>query len=167
VTEHADILAEFEASYMISYEKAEQLLSQFMTDTGIRDYCTLVCEGDCCNGSFKCNDNCFTGKRKITCSIYLCQKLEHYLFPDGETLHLFITLWRKIRETVQAIGSAEVKKRTGFSYFNPYFSPNTEYLRNKAKFNGVWIKNVLLTLRENIALSPTEVRQLKWWEDYD
>lgn len=61
----------------LSYQKTLAIVEKFMIDSGIREYCTKVCKGRCCDTCRKTNKETYHlhEKRRLSCSIFLCTKI--------------------------------------------------------------------------------------------
>jgi len=62
---------------MLRYKKTLDIVEKFMIDSRIREYCTDICKGRCCEGCYKKNKYaCHRQEgRRLPCSIYLCTSL--------------------------------------------------------------------------------------------
>lgn len=86
------VKAELASGNWLSYSQALEQVEKFIRDSGIREYCTTVCKGNCCRG---CRvRSCDTGSRKITCSFYLCSNILN-VFPQK-----YRVVWDSINEHI-------------------------------------------------------------------
>lgn len=61
----------------LSYKETLNIVEKFMIDSGIRQYCTKICKGRCCEGCFEKDQQacCHHEKRRLPCSAYLCYEM--------------------------------------------------------------------------------------------
>lgn len=63
----------------LNYKEATDLMEKFMMDSGIRDFCTNLCKGMCCESLDKeCKTKCT--ERNLSCGTYVCPALVHSVF---------------------------------------------------------------------------------------
>lgn len=71
---------------MNQYTEFKKTIDNFMVNTGIREYCTTICKGICCNGCTLCfapKDNKPT-MESIACEVFICSPLCSLLFNREE-----------------------------------------------------------------------------------
>ena len=82
------------------YDEALALAENLMQKTLIRKYCQTICKGYCCTNLLgECRDKaCLRGKRKLMCSIYVCDELLKILNIPAYYRETIVDLeleWRK------------------------------------------------------------------------
>ena len=103
------------SGHVLGYEEVLEAVEKFMIDSGIRDYCTKNCHGQCCYSCFGTDVACHANEgRRLACSVYLCSL---NILPA----HV-IGVWQDLEESI--VGSVEG---------HPYFSIVTS--EQKARFN--------------------------------
>ena len=106
----------------IGYEEALAIIEKFMTNTGIRNYCTNVCKGNCCGACYTSPDACHKNEgRRISCSIFLCQSLCNILFTTKSAANWYWDVHRRVGTAV-----AFVRNKGAYGGGNPYFNPMTK-----------------------------------------
>ena len=57
-----------------NYEQTLEIVENFMIETGIRNFCTEICKGQCCGRCYESNKNaCHKHEgRRLACSAYIC-----------------------------------------------------------------------------------------------
>lgn len=98
-----------------------------MKSKGIRHFCTEYCKGSCCK-SGNCIRPCTeTKRRRLTCSIYLCNYLLRLLFTDNNR--------RLYYEISDKIGSIIQKLKNRNDYSDEYFAPHSQEVRKEFKIS--------------------------------
>jgi hypothetical protein len=101
----------------LNYHQTLDMVEAFMIKSGMRAYCTKICQGKCCG-------NCYTGKnachkhegRRMSCSVYVCY---FTIIAKGKD---FFEPYKLARRLVsEEAERAFTKYRTG--YTNRYFHP--------------------------------------------
>lgn len=112
----------------LSYTECLAEIESFMADSGIRQFCSEVCHGQCCVGCWDRNPNaCHRNEgRRITCSAFICGELLTYLelppCPEFKSVILDVVC----SAMTQASGSQ-------FSS-NPYYSIHTPAIQAQCEF---------------------------------
>lgn len=60
----------------LNYNQTLNTVEAFMDTSGIRDYCSNICKGHCCNKCYTTKWACHLNEgRRLACSIYMCDTL--------------------------------------------------------------------------------------------
>jgi len=108
---------------MLRYKKTLDIVEKFMIDSRIREYCTDICKGRCCEDCYQKNKYaCHRQEgRRLPCSIYLCTSLyRRFSEKDIKTLS-------KVRVTV-------LKECRCFAKDNVYFNTPTKKFFKQSMF---------------------------------
>jgi len=75
----------------MDYQETLQLVEDFMINSGIRNYCTNICKGECCGNCYSHNkEACHKNEgRRLACSIFICG-IGNKLFEDYLKSHEII-----------------------------------------------------------------------------
>jgi hypothetical protein len=58
----------------LDYHQTLEIVENFMTETGIRDFCTNVCKGSCCGKCYTSDNACHKHEgRRLACSAFVCE----------------------------------------------------------------------------------------------
>lgn len=110
---------------MLNYDQTLELVESFMEKSGIRDYCTNICKGNCCGSCYTKNpEACHRNEgRRLACSIYLC-------YTNTFPTNCFMEPFRKVHdEVIKAI--RKVYREVARDYGNKYFkTPPKELFSN-------------------------------------
>ena len=110
---------------LLNYSQTMGVVEKFMINSRIREYCTDICKGQCCNKCYKENkEACHRQEgRRLSCSVFLCGGLRR-LFPK-ETKYLLLIIQQHIR-----------RQYFCFSSQNCYFCVPSEKFFRKSRFNS-------------------------------
>jgi hypothetical protein len=106
----------------LTYQEIIILIEKLMTDSGIREYCTKICEGSCCAGCYTSEGACRHHEgRRLICSAFICRDLKNlFCKKTNEALcdihDLIERQYTRYKDITQTYGS---------SYFN---SPDKIFL---------------------------------------
>lgn len=104
-----------------NYQEAMERVEQFMEASGVRDFCTNYCKGDCCSAQ-TCKKPCYeTNRRRLMCSIFLCEHLFELLFQGtyyskNRPIKYFVEVKNKIEDELGHAGQIGLVNK----YFKPY-----------------------------------------------
>jgi hypothetical protein len=131
-------IKDFETVY--SYDDILDVVEKFMTDSGIRKWCSDHCKTKCCEGCYKSDQACHKNEgRRLTCSLYLCGSIVHRCsgiahnnllnkFKTLDTFHVLVKdIIRKVsrRDPYFKVHTPEIKKLINFpKYFVELYIPN-------------------------------------------
>lgn len=60
----------------MDYQETLEKIEMVMKITGIREYCTQKCKGDCCTQRcYESEKSCHNESRRLACSIFLCSSM--------------------------------------------------------------------------------------------
>jgi len=63
----------------LNYQETLAIIETFMIKSGLRDFCTTVCQGQCCKHCIK-NNSCFENEgKRLPCSLYICRDIKLHL----------------------------------------------------------------------------------------
>jgi len=141
------------------YDEALALAENLMQKTLIRKYCQTICKGYCCTNLLgECGDKaCLRGKRKLMCSIYVCDELLKILNTPAYYRETIVDLeleWRKKIKT------------------HPYYAPVRASDKEKFKPQKAQIDRILKALgrrRIRIIMRYLILRKIKakdiWYDN--
>lgn len=131
-----------------TYTELLEIGNNFMQKTRIREFCSKLCRGKCCEGETKCRKH-IRCDQKLPCVLYLCEKLRYFLRIKNHA-HF---VW-KVEEVIEkAVG--------GNSYFTPYDLKSVAELQIgitlPAVFESKNIKNIRRVMSELIQKGKIEL----------
>jgi len=127
-------------------------MEQFMLESGIRQYCTEVCKGECCGECYSSEFACHRNEgRRLKCSYYVCVDLLKNVFSVKEAVE-----YRLLGSEL----NAAILKASYDVYRNPYFVPYPKSMMDRfqieAKFFELYLPPAAgLVLR--IAILPKKL----------
>jgi len=134
----------------LTYDQTLKIVDQFIINSGIRDYCTNVCGGKCCQFCAKCSEeSCMViGDTRLSCTIYLCGALTDKLFTKYER-KLFYKIQEKILHKVYK--HKQNKSLRPMYYYPPKPAIKKEkfpmFICALSRFNTKKIKNKLKKIK--------------------
>lgn len=67
----------------LSFDQTLGMVEDFMTKSGIRNYCTYYCKGKCCYGCYSSKNSChITTGRRMGCSKFICGSIHGAMGKD-------------------------------------------------------------------------------------
>jgi hypothetical protein len=122
----------------LTYQEATTLIENFMINSGIRDYCTKICKGDCCSKCYDSPDACRHHEgRRLLCSIFICTAL-YMLLPKKESKKL-----RIIDDNISNVYEKIYAKLYPTTYIpNFYFWPPSDKFLKHVRFPAKLIRDV-------------------------
>lgn len=81
----------------MKYQKALEIVSNFMETTGIHKYCSEKCHGYCCHGCINSHEGGNYGYktgdcwRRLACKSYLCNELREYILGSNKEWYNLIS----------------------------------------------------------------------------
>ena len=94
--------------HQATYEETLDKIEEFMRKSELRDFCTKVCQGHCCQGCFTSSQACHKNEgRRLSCSIFLCYSLEELVFDKAEKV-IYNNLKGAIVNELQRITSGDI-----------------------------------------------------------
>jgi len=105
---------------MYNYFETLSIVETLMIESGIREFCTIVCKGECCNRCYEGKAACHRNEgRRLACSIFLCHNLLNTIFTNCEY-------------TAYTNASSEIKKvlRQNIDK-NIFYTVHTKKIQNK------------------------------------
>lgn len=111
----------------LTYNQTLQIIDRFMEDSGIRKFCTNVCQGKCCKTCSQDSPECcmVTGDTRLSCSIYICNSLAKTIFSRRE-----YKIFYKIQETILLITYKHRQKEKSLQAMY-YYLPSPEIKKEK------------------------------------
>jgi len=126
----------------ISYKDSLDIIEKFMEESGLRNYCTYICKGKCCQGCYTSKNSCYKNEgRRISCSIFICEQLNYFLTRCADDLYIvnkdesyknYIYLFGKLRGFIYSHIDQTLYAYMGYSI---YFKPHTKELIETIKFS--------------------------------
>ncbi len=117
-----------------TYQETLSIVEKFMKDSGIREYCSNVCVGSCCETCFDSEYSCHNNEgRRLHCSIYICYKVTS-TFITVRGSDIIRSLENHIKRVVSKVAEEE-----GLVVFNPYFTVNTKSIKDRCLFKSTKI----------------------------
>lgn len=105
----------------LNFTQALEVVEKFMTESGIRQYCTEICKGHCCAGCHGTEEACNKNEgRRLSCSMFICANLADRL----SIFDKFSTLYYHALRTMTTAADKLMCR-------NVYFNPWSEEVRNK------------------------------------
>ena len=138
----------------LNYEETLALVETFLIDSGIRQYCTQNCKGECCESLRpKCTTvNCRT--RKLSCSVYICSALLSVCFNKQTRINYY-----KLRSLM----SDELKRNTDYIGDRFYTHKTPQEIINNFKISKkVFFK--LFPADSEMKVAWHCIRGMKWLE---
>lgn len=102
------------------YGQTLEIIEKFMTDSGIREYCTNICKGSCCGTCYKENaEACHKNEgRRLACSGFICFALVNLLS-------------NRDRQQFSSLSDVVERQYHKFGLHDPYFrTPTKDFLDN-------------------------------------
>ena len=110
----------------LTYEETLNKVETFMVKSGIREFCTEVCQGHCCDGCYNSKNACHRNEgRRLSCSVFLCMNLRDLIF-DTVDIEAYTEMDNAITYKLSKI--IAIEKGTSA---NIYYSPHTKEIRDK------------------------------------
>lgn len=114
----------------LTYAEVLAAVEAFMVGSGIRQFCSEVCRGQCCKN---CKAPCYE-ERRLNCSAFVCGVLNLYLTPIWKNSN---KLMRGCFEVVtQAVND------TGQKSSNPHFVVHTTEIKTRCVFSASLIETI-------------------------
>jgi hypothetical protein len=110
----------------MNYSTALNIVETFMSSSGIRSFCTIICKGYCCRDCYDSPRACrYNEGRRITCSIFICSELIELTFDKKEKNKYY-----RVRNEIIKLVVLSYKKSLAAGNFdiknkNHYFQPMT------------------------------------------
>jgi len=116
----------------MNYEETLNKVENFMVKSGIREFCTEVCQGYCCGNCYNSKNACHRNEgRRLSCSVFLCANLRNLIFSSHANMKAYIEMERVIIHKLSEILVAGK---------NPYIDicrhPHNKESRNKFSIDG-------------------------------
>jgi hypothetical protein len=106
------------------YKEVLDTVENFMIKSGIRDFCSKQCQGQCCSNCFTSEKACYRNEgRRLSCSIYLCPPLQNLIFTSHEK-----ELYTKFSAAIKSELHRLMRK-------NIYYNIHTEIVRKRFQMN--------------------------------
>lgn len=132
---------------VLNYVQTLDMVEVFMKASGIRNYCTNICKGDCCGGCYtNSRHSCHEHEgRRISCSTYLCYFETTGI--NGKTSGAngnFMTPFRSAdRVIVEEASRIYHKYRHGYARTNSYYYPPPKQIFTEFEITAVPIPDYL------------------------
>lgn len=122
-----------------------------MKDTGIRDFCTNICKGHCCQfGCFTSDKACHKNEgRRLGCSVFLCGCLQCFIFTDKE-LDIF-------HDITTIVENELYEAMEGVS---PYFHINTPQNQSRVNISKEVLKNLSKIKKKRVRKKIHKLKQI-------
>jgi len=102
----------------VKYNAFLNQIEEVMTSSGIRNYCSNICLGSCCDGCYETKNACHRNEgRRLACSLFICANLKDILFSDHQ---------RRVHRGLNDDAIFELGKTNGSDYYQPYSKKRLE-----------------------------------------
>lgn len=142
----------------LNYEQTLELVEQFMERSGIREFCTDICQGSCCGGCYEKSDSaCHKHEgRRLSCSVYICMPAQRVPRRIQKMFRLFYKAGELIKEEIRRI----TKQFCGEPYHNMYYkTPPPELFTEFKISDGLILSHIKEGLRTENAIIIKDVMQ--------
>ncbi len=148
-----------------NYTETLELIEELMQNTGIREYCTDMCKGACCQGCHDSENACYKHEgRRLGCSTFLCHVIKMaVLTPEQHEL------WTSMKGNIlRELMIAQ--ERTDEGHRSPYFDPviqktqdvfkaDTFPLEKLINIHAKDIDKRLMRIKEFVRCTVPEIRE--------
>ncbi len=112
----------------LNYQETLAIIETFMIKSGLRDFCTTVCQGQCCKHCIK-NNSCFENEgKRLPCSLYICRDIKLHL---GSTSSKFFKYYLAINTILRKQYHSITRNPDFDDYF--YFRPPSNKIIDELK----------------------------------
>lgn len=124
------------ARTILSYQEALERIEAFMVDSGIRQFCSEVCHGECCR-EIACQQKIQPGEqcRKINCVAFVCHHQIKSRLKQRDRVYL--ELLRDHCLHVICVAGRELNDGTNYNLYGHDYS---EALRQRCRFDAVIVE---------------------------
>lgn len=106
--------------HLATYEEALDKVEEFMRKSGLRGFCSDVCQGHCCGSCFISEDACHKNEgRRLSCSAFLCLNLTTLVLNNKE-IEIYSFFEKSLTANLKAVA---------FDSERIYFSPHSEHMK--------------------------------------
>ena len=107
----------------MNYEEALNKVESFMVKSGIREFCSDVCQGYCCNGCYTSKHACHKSDgRRLSCSVFICMSLRNILFNSTD-MESYMEMEKMVMNGLS--------KASGKKWINIYYYPHSKKMRDE------------------------------------
>lgn len=148
----------------LTYQQTLDIIEKFMIDSGIRNFCTNICHGQCCSSCWESKYACHRNEgRRLSCSFYLCPWLSNKILSSKDEVSLInkpsYTIYYEIKNKVLHIISDLLKKENPKKLIsNVYFTPHSKWVRDNFVIDSKTMEGLKLI---NIDKIRSKVKGLK------
>lgn len=87
-----------------TYAEALEKVEKFNIETGVREFCSVICQGKCCRDRCTPERSCEGDEgRRFSCSVFVCNTLREIIFTPSQN-EIYLKVDRAMREDLEKLG---------------------------------------------------------------